>query len=119
LAAGCDDFVRKPFREPVIFDRMAHFLGVRYIYEQEQPESSPAQPAETVSEISLSEALRSMPTEWIQQLYEAAESIDNEEILRLISQIPATHTFLARTLGDWVNQFRCDRIIDLVEATRN
>src|SRR5919199_57963 len=30
IAAGCDDFVRKPFREQIIFEKMAQFLGVRY-----------------------------------------------------------------------------------------
>jgi signal transduction histidine kinase/CheY-like chemotaxis protein len=32
LAAGCDDFVRKPFREEDIFDAMARYLGLTYIY---------------------------------------------------------------------------------------
>ena len=33
LAAGCDDFVSKPFRTEVIFDKMNQYLGVRYLYE--------------------------------------------------------------------------------------
>lgn len=32
LAAGCDDFVRKPFRTEMIFEKMAEYLGVRYMY---------------------------------------------------------------------------------------
>jgi len=32
LEAGCDDFVRKPFREEEIFDIMKKHLGVRYLY---------------------------------------------------------------------------------------
>ena len=32
LAAGCDDIVNKPFRQAIIFDKMAHYLGVRYLY---------------------------------------------------------------------------------------
>ena len=30
FAAGCDDFVRKPFREQVIFEKLAQYLGVEY-----------------------------------------------------------------------------------------
>jgi signal transduction histidine kinase len=116
IAAGCDDFVRKPFREQIIFEKMAQFLGVRYIYEQEQPQLSITESAEAVSETSVSEALTVMPTEWIKELYHAALCIDNEQIFRLISQIPPTHDSLAQVLGDLVNQFRCDRIIDLIEA---
>ncbi|HCF29323.1 MAG TPA: hybrid sensor histidine kinase/response regulator, partial [Cyanobacteria bacterium UBA11049] len=33
LSAGCDDFVRKPFQENVLFEKMTQYLGVRYIYE--------------------------------------------------------------------------------------
>ena len=33
LAAGCVEFVRKPFREAEIFEAMARQLGVRYLYE--------------------------------------------------------------------------------------
>ncbi|HBB31593.1 MAG TPA: hybrid sensor histidine kinase/response regulator [Cyanobacteria bacterium UBA9273] len=116
LAAGCDDFVRKPFREQIVFEKMAQFLGVRYIYEQEQPQPALTQPAEVVSEVSLREALAAMPIEWIKKLYQAAESIDNEQIFKLIAQIPPSYAFLARILVDWANQFRCDRIIDLIEA---
>jgi PAS domain S-box-containing protein len=32
LAAGCDDFVRKPFRAETIFEKMTEHLGVRYLY---------------------------------------------------------------------------------------
>lgn len=35
LAAGCDDFVRKPYREEEIFEVMARHLGLKYRYEGE------------------------------------------------------------------------------------
>ena len=34
MAAGCDDVVRKPFREHEIFDAMARHLGVQYLYRE-------------------------------------------------------------------------------------
>jgi signal transduction histidine kinase/DNA-binding response OmpR family regulator len=33
FAAGCDDFVGKPFREDQIFEVMAKHLGLKYVYE--------------------------------------------------------------------------------------
>ena len=33
LAGGCDDFVSKPFRKQFVLDKMAQYLGVRYLYE--------------------------------------------------------------------------------------
>lgn len=32
LSAGCDDFVRKPFKEEILFDKMTEHLGVQYLY---------------------------------------------------------------------------------------
>ena len=35
LAAGCDDFVRKPYRAEEIFAALAQHLGARFTYEEE------------------------------------------------------------------------------------
>jgi len=114
LSAGCDDFVRKPFREAVIFDKMAQYLGVSYVYEEL---SSPLQEVKTGA--SLQESLTTMPAEWVSKLYQAADLIDNEQIFQLLEQIPSNHTFLRETLIDWVNSFRCDQIIQLIEDANN
>jgi CheY-like chemotaxis protein len=45
LAAGCDDFVAKPFREETIFARIAERVGVRYVYESDPAGEPPAPPA--------------------------------------------------------------------------
>lgn len=37
LAAGCDEFVAKPFREAAIFAKIAQFVGVEFVYEEEAP----------------------------------------------------------------------------------
>ena len=34
ISAGCDDFVRKPFKERMIFEMLTKHLGVQYIYEE-------------------------------------------------------------------------------------
>ena len=45
LAAGCDDFVTKPFEEHVIFEKMALHLGIRYHRaEEEAPAPTPFAP---------------------------------------------------------------------------
>ncbi|MFP4120097.1 MAG: PAS domain S-box protein [Coleofasciculus sp.] len=110
LCAGCDDFVRKPFREDVIFNKIAHYLGVHYVYEQ--PTASTALERESPA---LTQALTIMSQEWIHELYQAADSIDNERIFQLIEQIPPTHAAIAQAITDMVNNFRCDQIIDLIE----
>ena len=117
VAAGCNDFVRKPFQEPIIFEKMAQLLEIRYIYQEEKIISP--QSDTDVCETSLVQSLSVMSQKWIDELYQAAESINNEQIFQLISQIPSSHNVFAQTLSDWVNQFRCDRIIDLIECILN
>ncbi|MBE9129575.1 response regulator, partial [Coleofasciculus sp. LEGE 07081] len=120
LSAGCDDFVRKPFREGVIFEKMAQYLGVRYVCEdREQPLVVSRQPhARTQGGELNTLSLLVMPAGWVDELYRAADAIDNEQMFQLIEQIPAEHTPLAHALTDLVNNFRCDRIIDLIEEAK-
>jgi GAF domain-containing protein/DNA-binding response OmpR family regulator/HPt (histidine-containing phosphotransfer) domain-containing protein len=40
LSIGCDDFVRKPFQENTILEKIAEYLGVRYIYAEQSQQSS-------------------------------------------------------------------------------
>ena len=73
LSAGCDDFVRKPFREEVIFDKMAQYLGVRYIYENINSElSSEASQVEKLT----AEALAIMSDKWLMELADAAAALN-------------------------------------------
>jgi PAS domain S-box-containing protein len=111
LSTGCDDFVRKPFQEQVIFDKIAEYLAVRYVYEELSLSTSNV----VKIGLSLQEVLASMSLEWVAQLYQAADLIDNEQILQLLQQIEPNQASFKQTLTDWVNSFRCDRIIDLIE----
>ncbi|MEQ8957170.1 MAG: response regulator, partial [Coleofasciculus sp. C2-GNP5-27] len=117
LSAGCDDFVSKPFREEVIFEKMAQHLGVRYLYAETKPPSLPSpdtSPA-PLQETALQEALAQMPTEWLAQLHKAALSAREKVIIQLIAQIPEEQLSLAQTLTQWVNALSFDRIVDLTQ----
>ncbi|NEQ69433.1 MAG: response regulator [Symploca sp. SIO2D2] len=109
LAVGCDDFVRKPFREAVLFNKMAEHLGVVYLYEEPTKTIPPPQ------EVLTPEALAFMPTEWIKKLHQAASQLNDTLVLQLLEQIPETHTSLAETLADLAEQIRFDLIIELTK----
>ncbi|OWY69123.1 hybrid sensor histidine kinase/response regulator [cyanobacterium TDX16] len=113
LSAGCDDFVRKPFHEEVIFDKMAQFLGVRYIYEEIYSEN--ISEASTVDKLT-AEALTVMSNEWLTKISEAAALIDEEQIARLVSQIPAEYQALAQSIQKEVKEFNFDRIMNFAQA---
>ena len=125
LSAGCNDFVRKPFRESVLLEKIATYLGVRYVYEDSsQPASQKL--AERVEVVTPSRAtvatlgtaaLAVMPSEWLEQVHLAAKGCNEEEILRLIEQIPEPNAALKSALVDLVDNFRFDLIINLTQVS--
>ncbi len=113
LSAGCNDLICKPFREEVLFEKIAHHLNLRYIYEEENSSTSFSVPMQlkslTIEDLSV------MPTEWVVELHRAALCVDDNRILELIEQIPETEANLANILTDLVDNFRIDIIIDLTQ----
>ncbi|MEG4802135.1 PAS domain S-box protein [Microcoleus sp. ARI1-B5] len=113
LSAGCNDLICKPFREEVLFEKIAHHLNLRYIYEEENSSTSGSAPRQLQS--LTTEDLSVMPTDWVVDLYRAALCVDDNRILELIEQIPETEANLANALTDLVDNFRIDIIIDLTQ----
>ena len=118
MLSGCDDFVRKPYREEEIFDVMAKHLGVRFVYEAE---SRPV-PAELEAEKPATltpEALSILPVEEIRALYQAALRADQDLISNLLAQIEVEHADLAGVLKTLVHDFRFDEIVRLTQAVED
>lgn len=114
LEAGCDDFIPKPLREEILFEKMATYLGVKYVYAQENQLDSPqllAQPLHLAPD-----ALQVMPIEWVKRLHWAAMAVDDAIVLNLIKEIPAEHSSLAQTLSRLVESFRLDIIANVTPA---
>jgi CheY-like chemotaxis protein len=111
LQAGCDDFLRKPFREEVLLAKIAEHLGVGYIYEDQ-----PASPQQAAVPVQLTpQDLAVMPAEWVAQLRQAALCADDELIFPLLEQIPKENATLARALADLVSNFRFDLLAHLTQ----
>jgi PAS domain S-box-containing protein len=121
LSSGCEDIVIKPFQEEIIFEKIARYLGVRYIYEEPVVMNSKARPQDEQhsSAQSLEVYLSQMPAEWVTQLYQAAALGSDCEIFQLIEQIPSSYAPLEHTLMAWVNDFRFDRVINLIQQAKN
>jgi signal transduction histidine kinase/CheY-like chemotaxis protein/ligand-binding sensor domain-containing protein len=45
MESGCDDFLAKPYREDVVFGKMAELLGVRYVYDTDEARTAAADQA--------------------------------------------------------------------------
>ena len=121
LAVGCDDFVRKPFREKVIFEKMAQHLGVQYIYANgSQPSAVSSQQSEQANGYALrAKSLSVMSDQWVADLRQAAIQVDADLIFQLVDQIPPAHITLAQGLAELAHNFCFDEIIELTQGEAN
>jgi hypothetical protein len=118
LSAGCDDFMRKPFREEDIFVAMGKHLGVSYIYEDPTAVSA-AGAGELSQEVLTPEDLASLPPDWMAQFKQNILSVDMEAIASSIAQISTVNSSLAGMLQDCINNFEYDRILDIIKLSEN
>ncbi|MEG4310181.1 PAS domain S-box protein [Microcoleus sp. AT8-B1] len=109
LMAGCNDFISKPFEQRELFDKIAKYLGVQYIYEVVEP-TPQKQLVETLSV----EDISVMSPQWLEQMYQAAYYLDTEVMNELIVQIPESKASLSQTLTDYINNFNSDRIMEII-----
>jgi len=113
FAAGCDDFIRKPFRENEIFDALHRHLGVRFTYETVTPA------LETEAKLSQEELrliMNELPFAWVNDLHQAAVSLDVERVEVLIETIRPQAPQLADTLGQWMHNFEFDKLLTLTRS---
>ncbi|MEB3291086.1 MAG: ATP-binding protein [Leptolyngbya sp.] len=115
LDAGCDDFVRKPFQQVVIVEKLIQHLGVEFVYadpEQDPlptPKPPPAQPLSA-------ESLAVLPAEWRDQLYRYATQADQAAMQALIDDLPEEQSHLRQALTDYVENFQFDKILTLTRS---
>lgn len=86
LAEGCDDFVRKPFREDEIVDKLAHHLGARFLYEGAMGLAQAAIEADAGRIIALAEQMREPWPAVASALASLANDFDYEAILSAIQE---------------------------------
>lgn len=137
IEAGGDDFLAKPVNAQELFNTVGKHLQLTWNYEiggttanistselisrssadlprgEEDPNS-----IQTAKSEFKAKDLGRMPREWVVNLDQAATQLDTELVLQLINQIPASEPIMINTLTDWVNNYRFDKITDLVEEYR-
>jgi response regulator RpfG family c-di-GMP phosphodiesterase len=113
LAAGCDDMVFKPFREHEIFEVMARFLGVEYVYEKPDDAAAPIDDA-----VLTAAMLAELPPELLQDLDETTLVANREVILEVIERIREHAPDTADNLRALVQNFETDRIRELLAEAR-
>jgi signal transduction histidine kinase len=107
LAAGCDDFVGKPFREEAIFEKMAEHVGMRLIYgdsldERPSPHVRPVVPG----------CLAAMNETWRSAFERALAEGDVSYCGQLADDIADAETNAA--VRKMLREYRFDELLDLL-----
>ncbi len=115
LSAGCDDFIRKPFKEEVLLDKVSQHLGVVYVYEKETKISEPSgqKTDASLTDEDLRRYLSQMPDAWLAKIRSASRDGSDDEILEAIEEIPPASQPLAIALTDLANNFQFQKIMEL------
>jgi len=113
LAVGCDEFLRKPYRDHEICDRLKQLLGVDFEYEDARP-SLPAAPP--LSGADLGAAAAALPEDWRAELCEAATRGDSRAAFLVVDMIRVQSQELAEALAELVRGYRFDRVLALLSG---
>ncbi len=116
LSAGCDDFVRKPFRNSEPFAMMSKHIGVKYVYQNSKPQSDQIDPEQAIPLATLSTQLSQLLPTLRNQLTEGVELSDLEKIDNTIANIRPYNQELARVLTKLVNSFEYTKILAALQG---
>jgi PAS domain S-box-containing protein len=112
MAAGCDDLVRKPFREQELFGALARHLRLKFIYEKApRQESTP----EAAGLAVRPEQLDALPAELLRDLRQAVIELDTARTQAIIEQVTERDASLGRALNTLATRLDYKRLLKLLE----
>ncbi len=114
LATGCDDFLRKPFRNVEFFRMMSQHIGVQFVYET----PSDLLMSNEMSNNTLTPELMALlsPTQ-LNSMVEAIELSDVMWANEIINDIQSSQPDIAATLSRLINNFEYSTILAVIEQT--
>ncbi len=109
LAAGCDDFIRKPYKNVEVLDALTKHLGVRFVYEERSAPAAEAAPLDSA-------LLTELPDEFLNDLEQALVRLDIGAVGSTIETIRPQHPTLADALASVARDFQFGRMLRIIRA---
>jgi signal transduction histidine kinase/DNA-binding response OmpR family regulator len=110
LASGCDDFIRKPYRDSEIFDALAKHLDIRFRYDDENPPTSEPQTSKMNAD-----QFHSLPHEITHELSKAVELLNRPRMLEVIGRIDEIDHELAEHLRRMVKNLQYKELLKVLD----
>ncbi len=113
LAAGCSDFVGKPFTADAIFEKIAQHLSVSYVYERDKTLNT-VQEADPPVRLTR-ENLLTLPRELRTQLYYAVACADTEQVLHHLQPVTEQYPEVVQAIRRLVQDFCFEHLLALLQ----
>jgi len=112
---GCDDFIRKPFQQQELFEKISHHLGVQYLYASvtDDLQANPIRKEKSpqLSKSSLQAGLAQMSEEWRQKLRRSALEGNDAGIFYLLEEMSSEQADLKNAIAQIALNFDFDQIL--------
>jgi Amt family ammonium transporter len=110
LASGCDDFLRKPYRDSEIFAALTKHLGIRFRYaDGDHPGTE-----QKLGALNADQFL-ALPREVTDDLLKAVELLDGPRILEVVHRINTMDQTLAMRLRDMVKNLQYKELLMVLD----
>jgi signal transduction histidine kinase/CheY-like chemotaxis protein len=114
MAAGMDDFIRKPYRTEEIFGCLARQLDVSFVYEESTAAAAGGEPILVLRP----EALAALPQEMRRELTDALVSLDADRIGGIICRVSELDPSLGNSLAQNANRLNYTAILQALQAAK-
>ncbi len=114
MSAGFDGFISKPFREHEIFEMLARFLGLKYLYGNVQHDEQPVVKSE---ELSLHVLKNDLPPELLNELCIAVTALDTNHTMAVIEKIAESTPAIGSALKELADNLEYETLLNLIEKT--
>jgi signal transduction histidine kinase/CheY-like chemotaxis protein len=113
LTEGCDDFVRKPFIEEEIYEKLEKHLGLRLLTEEAGEAAGGGAAADAPL---VAEEIRALPADWRDAFRKGTSDADYARLLQMLEEIRPRHPGAARALAALVESFQYEKILSALSA---
>ncbi len=120
MAAGCDDFLHKPFKIEALLTKMTKHLGLQYCStDNHQLQLDQQQIGQEILQKNSNQFfdirdIECMSLEWRKQLYQASARGSDQHASELIKAIPSQYSTLADHLQTMIDNFQFDKLMKLM-----
>jgi CheY-like chemotaxis protein len=116
MSSGCDDIVRKPFKENDIIEMLKKHLNIKFLYAAEEIPAGSANAKNADLKLSPSD-FDALPKEMVMKFKESVGALEMDTALTVIEEIRGHNQPLAEALQKLVGEYRFDKLQQLLDQS--